>query len=243
MFAFYMDMSKGDFNKELNSYLKTRVKPVKKVRVSKKGNDYRFKSSDEEVPNMKEGEVLVIEGDKNIVDKIISLFKKKNKKEVAKEPVVQEIDEATPEEKKEFEEEMKEIDTETNEGIIAKILGFFRIKVEKEEIDELETEEQFEEKIEEIEKKEEEIEAEEEEIKAEKKSLISRLMGMFNKKEDVDMSSYENEELKNDLKEIAKIATDVMKKLDGEELRKFKQSEDFKKFMEILKNNKLVKEE
>ena len=73
------------------------------------------------------------------------------------------------------------------------------------------------------------------------KRLIDKILSR--KVEEEDMSSYELEELKKDLKEMAKISTEVMKKLEGEELKKFKNSEEFKRFMDILKTNKLVKEE
>lgn len=45
----------------------------------------------------------------------------------------------------------------------------------------------------------------------------------------------------DDMKEIAKIATDVIKKLPPHEFRKFKDSEDFVRFKEILERRKLIR--
>ena len=50
-----------------------------------------------------------------------------------------------------------------------------------------------------------------------------------------------NEELKQDLKEISRISFGMMQKLPKEELAKFKSSESFVKFREILTKHKIIK--
>lgn len=50
-----------------------------------------------------------------------------------------------------------------------------------------------------------------------------------------------NEELKQDLKEISRISFGMMQKLPKEELAKFKSSEEFIKFREILTKHKIIK--
>ncbi len=50
-----------------------------------------------------------------------------------------------------------------------------------------------------------------------------------------------NEELKQDLKEISRISFGMMQKLQKEELTKFKKSEEFNKFKEILAKHKIIK--
>lgn len=93
---------------------------------------------------------------------------------------------------------------------------------------------------------EEEFDAAQEEIQAElnehkKVGFFQRMFG--NKKEEQEaeeLDAFESEP-DPDLKEISKITLDVLKKLDGDDLREFKESEDFARFKDILKRNNLIK--
>ncbi len=48
-------------------------------------------------------------------------------------------------------------------------------------------------------------------------------------------------EVKDDMKNIAKISTDILKKLDPKKLEEFKKTPDFIKFKEILKKHSMIK--
>jgi hypothetical protein len=55
-------------------------------------------------------------------------------------------------------------------------------------------------------------------------------------------SSASGEQVKTDMREIAKISTDILRKLDPKTLEEFKKTAEFEKFKEILRKNKMIKE-
>jgi hypothetical protein len=48
-------------------------------------------------------------------------------------------------------------------------------------------------------------------------------------------------EVKSDMKDIAKISADILKKLDPKKLEEFKKTQDFEKFKEILKRHNMIR--
>jgi len=86
------------------------------------------------------------------------------------------------------------------------------------------------------------VEELEEEYAEESKGFFSKLKGLFKPEKEPEDSEEDVEELANpELKELARITLTVLKKLPGQELREFKNSEDFAKFKDILARNNLIK--
>ena len=59
--------------------------------------------------------------------------------------------------------------------------------------------------------------------------------------EEIMRTKMEAEDAISDMKEVSKIALGVVKQLPDEQLREFKQSEDFEKLKTILKKHELIK--
>ena len=71
--------------------------------------------------------------------------------------------------------------------------------------------------------------------------LVSRIFVKSREEEELEEASDELAEDIQDMKTIAEIATKVMKKLPPEEMKKFKESDEFHIFKEILKKRELIK--
>ncbi len=71
--------------------------------------------------------------------------------------------------------------------------------------------------------------------------LVSRIFVKSREEEELEEASDEIAEDIQDMKTIAEIATKVMKMLPPEEMKKFKESDEFQIFKEILKKRELIK--
>ncbi len=256
-------MSQHDFNKELDGYIdKKRKEPFSTKAKAILKNEKKHDNSEEKIlPELREGEVHIIKKEKGFMDNMKEMFKKKKKPEeeyVPEEEVkkVMEQKEHDEENEKEFEEESDEIEKETRHSLWYRITSVFRRdSPEEDEEKDFIDEEKFEKNMAEIESEEkkldeleEEIDEEEKELDKKKTNLIWRFIAKMrsNKTEEDEDNMAEKEKelfyLKEDIKEIAKISTAVMKRLDEKEMKKFKESEDFGKFKDLLNKNKLIKE-
>ena len=128
-----------------------------------------------------------------------------------------------------------------------RFLALFRFErkekpvIEKSEGETMEKEVTAEQLVDEVksgEKTEEEIKTEFE--KKQKKGFFARL---FSKRyEDEEFEEHEDFTLNEDIKRVLKIQNDLVKKLPPEEIKKFKDSEDFIFYKETLKRYNLIKE-
>jgi hypothetical protein len=232
-----------NFNRDLDSYLSTR----KKKRISLKSIFGRSRHVPAELPP----EVRSYGGPKE------------EKKEAKKEEVPKEgVDDAV------LEEEYKKELTCAERGVLSRVFGFLRSKpgeVEQ-QVDNQgnvvggtpqETEQR-------VQKEFKDFEAEErlgEKPLEENRGLfagLARFLGLRANAPDyeeeviggVPESSQmaeqppkedKREEVKSDMKNIAKISADILKKLDPKKLEEFKKTPDFDKFKEILKKHNMIR--
>ncbi|MFH1211642.1 MAG: hypothetical protein V1659_01805 [Candidatus Woesearchaeota archaeon] len=130
-----------------------------------------------------------------------------------------------------------------------KIFGFLR-KEEKmaSEPEEFEDIEELEEEAKEIKEREEIIEEEKELIEEEKEGLLQKLRYLINfKKKDAEEEEFEGGEetpgLDPEIIELIKISHRWIEELPPLKKTLFKESDDFKRYTEILKKYKLIKSE
>jgi len=250
-------MVQSDFNRELSSYLKERTRSSTHSDEGFFGKQKVKESSGEEVPQMNGNEVVIIKGKKGIVEKIIDRIHRMRKKDRSKIEVEEQV---APVEgmygEKEFEKEEMEYDEElekTKQGFWAKIVSFFvsdRQVSEEEIIDEQAREEKeaFKEELHGLEKEEEKLDKNEMKIKEKKLNLIFNFLQKFrfagkSAEEDLVKEEAKEFDLYQDLKEVSKITTDVMKRLPYEQLEILKKTDNFKRFKEILAKHRLIKDE
>jgi hypothetical protein len=90
------------------------------------------------------------------------------------------------------------------------------------------------------EKTEEEIKEEYE--KKNKKGFFARLFAKKHEEDEEEFEEHEDLTLNDDVKRVLKIQNDLIKKLPLEEIRAFKESEDFIFYKETLKRYNLIKD-
>ncbi|MFH0978930.1 MAG: hypothetical protein V1837_06555 [Candidatus Woesearchaeota archaeon] len=220
-------MAQKDINKDIGDYLKhrqeTEIRIVDLDKIKKQASN---KTVEEAHPDLEDGKVHIIQKDDSWLKKLVK------KKQEAKQ------EEQAPD----FEEAEKQI--ESHQGYFSRFVGW----VKGEEL-ETPTPKEFEAEMEQLEEKEEEIiehEAKDKEqiaeLHAERSKSIWGFMGRFRQKEKPNVLQEEVFTLEEDLKSIAKITTNVMRKIPAEELTTYKDGEEFKRFKEILKKRNLIKE-
>jgi len=161
--------------------------------------------------------------------------------------------------KTELLEEADDEDFAPPRSFFSQLLDFFKAKRVPPEVmkDIEETKEEFAEQYEFLEKEEKEIREEEEEIERKKmgllRSFLMRLNLIGSAKDDyieAEADSYEGEELlpkqeldevKEDMKELGKLATFFLRSVPPPHLKKLKQTEEFSRFKELLKKYGLIK--
>ena len=74
-------------------------------------------------------------------------------------------------------------------------------------------------------------------------SMVEKMLGAEETPEDVSQEAVMSQvgDASADLKEVARISILVMKKLDGDSMREFKESADYHAFKTILQKHKLIK--
>ncbi len=181
---------------------------------------------------------------------------KSRKKDVELHPEVEAYGEEKKHEKQpkeEAEKEEEEIEKEFDEGAKKKTFGQWlkELFMEKREPT-IPSEDEIQEAVENAEKEKKiEADAAEEELEdqyveeIEKEGWFSRLIAKIfvksREEEELEDAADEIAEDQQDMKVIAEISTKVMKMLPAEQLKEFKQSEEFHMFKEILKKRELIK--
>ena len=250
-------MSSKDFNLLMDDYIdgKRTTKNIPFI-SNKKKRDYE----DEVVPEgVSSHSVYVIKKPKSFLQRLIEKFTLSKEEDFEEEKRVEKTE--SIESEQEFEQELDEMkEEEKKTTFFGWLFKFFSSNVD-EEYEDLDDEERLEENKPQ-EKKEETAEVHIEDIKEDADEKKGRsfflkfldFIGISVKKEyDVDEERHAEEEhretpsmetmleMKEDLKEVAIIATATFKKLPKEQFKLFKNSSDFKKFKEILKRNNIIK--
>lgn len=171
---------------------------------------------------------------------------KRKKPTTKKKPVKEEPKEKVVEQ--EFKEEEKEY-YKKDKNMIDKFLDFI-LGEEKHEPDVKEIEE-IEEEIDEEIKEEKEFESELEEIEEEPKTgffeKIKKLLFYNKAQEELVYEEIEVEKdieaINEDIKEALKIQNKWLKKLSPKEIKKFKESDDYVRYVEILEKHNLIKKD
>jgi len=220
-------MTQKSLNKEITEYISRRTESDSKVDVERIRKEAPVQSVSEAHPDLEEGKIHIIQKDDPWLKKIMKGMNK-----------VQTVSDD------EFTKEEERIKAASKKRSWSSILFGSDDDIPKPH--------EFEDEMDKIEKKEEELHEEEQtaEVIKEEKELGKRksktiwgFIGRFRGKEEVDESGREETaSLQEDMKSIAKITTNVMKKLAPEELSTLKRSAEFEQFKEILKRRNLIKE-
>ena len=238
-------MGQKDLNKMIGEYLDSRRSKTPAKKQSRTKNP--FSDDPKNIQQISSNKVHIVHGDESWVDKIIRKIAgpQTPKKEKEKEEIIE--DETTfLEEEKEYLEEVTPSSYERFKAwlqtLFAKPATFTSAEIEegmKEEAREIIEKEDA------LLAKEEAIAEEERVLEAEKAGFMRRLFLRFGfvqeKEEEPPEEEYEDEQPDEDLKEIAKIATTVMRMLPRRKFDSFRESEDFIKFKEILDRRGLLK--
>ncbi len=104
-------------------------------------------------------------------------------------------------------------------------------------------EEKFEEELEDLEREEEELEQQESEIKSKENRVWAKMASLFSRRIPEETKHLDSEvgDLREDMRTIAKIATEIMQKLPPGTFREFKNSHRYEEFVKILERHELVK--
>tara|TARA_Y100000310_G_scaffold241818_1_gene245946 strand:+ start:4446 stop:5183 length:738 start_codon:yes stop_codon:yes gene_type:complete len=237
-------MGAKDFNRELNTYLNSRRGSSLKEQFMSSFKQEKPKEPEPEVFSGSTIEVIEQEGETFFekLGKLIGLGGGTKKEEVSEDMDV-EIQEATVTTHQDFEKEEKEFEGEKQQaGIFDKIVGWFFTKKEKPEVQDVESvdvssERDFREEIEALEGEEERLEEQEQGIRTKKAEIVKQILDKF-----VSQVEFKEGSSKEEVKEVSKITLSVIKKLPKDELKDFKDSYEFSRFKEILKDNDLIKQ-
>jgi hypothetical protein len=238
-------MAAKDFNRELNSYLNTR-------RQGTSLKDQFLSTFKQDKPKEPEPEVFsgstieVVEHETESfferLGKMLGMGKSKKVEEISDDIDV-DVQEVTVTSSPEFEKEEKEFEGEAKQAsFIDKMVGWFFTKKDTEEHTEVESvevspEQNFRDEIEALEQDEERLEIQEQDIKRKKGEVVKQILDKF-----VSQVEFKEGSSKEEVKEVAKITLSVIKKLPKDALVEFKDSYEFSRFKEILKDNNLVKQ-
>ncbi len=247
-------MGNKDFNAFMDGYIDN-IRTNEPKSPTRGSSNKKKKEGDEKVPSeVNADSVYIIKKPKtwwmNFLEKVTGTDEEdfeERKKEEKKESV---------ESEQQFEQELDEIKHEgERKGFFARIFGFFQNDVNEvyEDLDD----EQKAEEMPYVSETHSESMVDDEIV--EKSSLWSKICGFFgigaveNYDEDAesindgsakpqeDKSMEKMIEMKEDMKDLAVIATATFKKLPKEQFKMFKESADFKRFKEILGKHNLIK--
>jgi hypothetical protein len=247
-------MDQKEFNRALSDYLNNKKEnQLDKYKLIEKLKKRSLKQRDftEEIPELKEDKVHIIEKEKTFLDGLLNFFKPIEKEKRVKQQPQPEVDISKGVQDEEFAKAEKELEIKISHPFLKKIVAFFTNLTKsypKQEKVEEEVEERIEEEvtqeIQEFEEKEKELEKKEEALRKKKTQIIWDFISKINfLKQLVQKSEQQTEKIdsENDLKKIARITALVIKKLPSDEFQKFKTSDDFKKFREILQKHDIIK--
>jgi hypothetical protein len=255
-----------DFNKSMSSYLDAKRKKdsniIQKVQIFKKEKKDNIT---ELYPDLKEGETHIIDEKESFFSKLKAKFLKKEEKIVQEDIDSEIIDKQIQKEYTnpidEFSKEEEEINAEIKSSptFVERIKKFFSRATgkEKEEsiyeemiYEELTEEDRLKHELAELERRAEEIDVERNEIEHKKQHVIKKFLRNFeNTKKEV--SRHKNQEyisleefnrIEEDLIEVSKIATFLIRNLTRRKLDMFKESDEFIRFKTILKERKIIRE-
>jgi len=168
----------------------------------------------------------------------------KPKEKEEEEAVEIEIEEAEPPEETEEGIEIEEEVKKENKPFWSFFTDIFKTEPKVAEPEEsLEEAEELEEEYKDLEGMEEDVKEVEDEIEEKKASVFKRLFDIFKTepKEEIIEEVQDEYTLNEDVKDALKILTGWLKQLPPEKLKRFKESEDFVKYKEILKKYNLIK--
>ena len=249
-------MSQKSFNKMMEDYLQQKSVPVskKKSKNSFKKQKREFDDNPELLSNIESNKVHIVKGESSFFDrlfqKVISMIAVKEQETATSEKKNTSTDEETVEivNSMEFDREEKELSFESRETVFDRLRSFFSSlfsSSEPERFVEDDSKEELTEEAEEIIEEEKEILDKEKELEIKKENFIVRFFKRFRfskeEVEDIEGEVFSDESVNDDLKEIAKITTSLMKIVPPKRFEEFKESDEFKKFMEILDRNNLIK--
>lgn len=237
-------MGAKDFNRELNTYLNSRKGTSLKEQFMSTFKQDKPKEPEPQVFSGSTIEVIEQEGE-TFIDKLKKLLgvSGDTKKEELPEDMDVEIQEATVTTQQDFEKEEKEFEGERQQaGIFDKIVGWFFTKKTNTSEDDIESvdvspERDFRQEIEVLEQEEEQLEEQEQGIRTKKAEIVKQILDKF-----VSQVEFKEGSSKEEVKEVSKITLSVIKKLPKNELKEFKDSYEFSRFKEILKDNDLIKQ-
>ncbi len=218
-----MKIADDEFNRELSKYLTSRRTKGKRVHVQ-------------------------------IYDAIKETGKKFGKLKFPKPESEPEIVDIPPEEEKEepkLEEEYKELEDleeevrEEKKSFWNILMNFFKAKEKNElEAEEKEEVEELKDEYDDLDEMEEDVEDLEEQIDEKKESIFKKLLNVFKAKPKNEVEEFDEMlELNEDVKDVIKTLTKWIKELPPEKIKQFKESDDFKKYKEVLSNYNLIKKE
>ncbi|MFT4303199.1 MAG: hypothetical protein ACMXYG_01420 [Candidatus Woesearchaeota archaeon] len=243
-------MASKDFNVSMDDYISQRRDKKPFSFINRKKED----DMDDEVPaGVNSDSVYIIKQPKTFWQKFVENFTgvdEEDFQEKEKEEVL-----VSKESEQEFEQEYDEIKQDEKKGIFGWISNIFSTKVNEtyEDLDQ-------EEKIEHSNKSDDEVKVADnnnvEKVSKSKKGFFKNFLAFFGSgKEEVEQEVVDSalneintaasaniDEIKQDLKDVAIIATATFKKLPKDQFELFKNSSDFDKFKKILKKHNIIKE-
>ncbi len=217
-----------EMNKELDNYLST------KRRKSSQWTDDMKHSMSKQYGKLVEKFSKEKEPDPSEIQKAIEHEQMKEEHMENPEPEYGEHDEY-----EQMEEELEERPT-----IMERFNTWLKGSQELEEEHEEPTkDEEFEDELNELEKEEEALERQEAEIRKSEGRIWTRMAAIFQNKipEETIKLDREVADLKNDLRTVALISTDIMQRMPTQVFKEFKTSHKYEEFVQILEKHELVK--
>jgi hypothetical protein len=248
-------MGSKDFNSFMDNYIdQVRSKKSSPTKMNLKRNDV----IEEDVPEgVSSSSVYIIRKPKTWWQNLIQSFTSTEEEDFQEE--AKQEKKVSVKEEQEFEQEYQEIvQEEERPGFLRKIFSIFSSNV-NETYEDLDDEAKIERDVHEADIPDENLPVETEIVSQEKFSFGRRFLNFFGigyeevydeeqsqEKQNIDIkddpSMEKMIEIKEDMKQIAIIATAAFKKLPKEQFKLFKESADFIKFKSILKKHNIIKE-
>lgn len=246
-------MVSKEFNQSIDSYIDTLRSKKPKAEAPKKKKKQEF---DDKLPkDVSYDSIYIIKKPKNAWQKIVEAFTATDEEDFEEEKKQEK--KKSIEDEREFEQEYAEIkQVERKEGIFRKIAAFFTSDVNEtyEDLDDesrlmqASSQKPASQKADKIEI----VDEDKAEPVKEQKSFFTKFLGFFglsveNEFDDdlqpkEDPSMQKMIEMREDIKELAVIATSTFKKLPKEQFKIFKESSEFEKFKVILRKYNVIKE-
>jgi hypothetical protein len=231
-------MSQKEFNRDIGEYLEHRKlsedKPKNFEKIKKQAPDQTVAEAH---PELEEGKVQVISKEepwlRRIVESVKSRTKEKPKEEV----------EPKTEEDREFEAEEAKLEHDLGRSYWRRFVDWLKTEKVASGEEFAEAMEKVEEKEQELKREESTIEEQEREVQKERSRLIWDFVARFRPGRKMSALQEQVFDLEEDLKNMAKITTAVIKQLPPEQIHLYKNSKDFELFKEILRKRNLIKEQ